>query len=54
METFELNFNLYDHNRIFANELIGTYSVGLSTVNRHANHEFYRVWLRLIDPQEQQ
>lgn len=50
LESFELNFNLYDYNVILKNELIGTYSVGLSTVYRHANHEFFKVWLRLIDP----
>ena len=50
LESFELNFHLYDHNNILANELIGSYSVGLSTVYRHANHEFYKVWLRLVDP----
>lgn len=41
---------MYDHNDILANELIGSYSMGLSTIYRHANHEFYKVWLRLVDP----
>ena len=50
LESFELNFNLFDYNVILKNELIGTYSVGLSTVYRHANHEFFKVWLRLVDP----
>ena len=34
------------------NELIGTYSIGLSTMHRSANHEFYKVWLRLSNPEE--
>ena len=49
LESFELNFYMYDHNDIFQNELIGSYSMGLSTIYRHANHEFYKVWLRLVD-----
>lgn len=50
LESFELNYHLYDHNDIMANELIGTYSMGLSSIYRHANHEFHKVWLRLVDP----
>ena len=45
LETFELNFELYDHNDVFANELIGQYSVGLSTLYRNLNHEFYKNWV---------
>ena len=51
LESFELIFHLFDHNDILANEFIGSHSVGLSTVYRHANHEFHKVWLRLVDPQ---
>ena len=35
LETFELNLELYDHNAILANELIGQYSIGLSTMYRN-------------------
>jgi hypothetical protein len=41
---------MYNHRDIMANELIGSYSMGLSTIYRHANHEFYKVWLRLVEP----
>lgn len=50
LENLELIFEAYDQNRIFANELIGSHSIGLSTMYRHGNHEFYRVWLRLYKP----
>lgn len=48
LETFEMVIELYDHNAILANELIGQYTVGLSTLYRHTNHEFYKVWLGLF------
>lgn len=49
LETFELNMELYDHNALLANELIGQYSIGLSTLYRNLNHEFYKVWVGLFD-----
>ena len=48
LETFEMNIELYDHNAILANELIGQYSIGLSTLQRALNHEFYKVWLGMF------
>lgn len=48
LETFEMVIELYDHNAVFANELIGQYTVGLSTLYRNTNHEFYKVWLGLF------
>lgn len=50
LESFELIFQLIDHNDLMPNELIGSYSMGLSTIYRHANHEFHRVWLRICNP----
>ena len=41
---------LYDHNPIFMNELIGQYSIGLSTLYRSLNHEFYKVWISVFHP----
>ena len=49
LETMELVFEVYDHNAFFANELIGYISVGLSTMHRSLNHEFYRVWAPLFN-----
>ena len=43
---------LYDHNAVFRNVLIGQYSVGLSTLYRNLNHEFYKVWVGVFDPEE--
>jgi hypothetical protein len=43
---------LYDHNPIFLNELIGQYSIGLSTMYRSLNHEFYKTWISVFHPDE--
>jgi len=48
LETLELNIECYDHNALLANELIGKYSIGLSTLYRNLNHEFYKVWVGLF------
>jgi hypothetical protein len=48
METFELIFEVFDHNPILPNELIGYYSIGLSTMHRNMNHEFYKKWVPLF------
>lgn len=37
----------------FANTLIGTFSIGLATLYKSMNHEFYMKWLTLTDPNEQ-
>ena len=50
LETLEMIIELYDHNAIQVNELIGHYSIGLSTLHRALNHEFYRTWIGLFDP----
>lgn len=52
LETFELILELYDHNPIFMDEIIGQYSIGLSTLYRNLNHEFYKTWVGLFDPKE--
>lgn len=41
---------MFDHNDIFSDELIGIYSIGLSTLYRNTNHEFYKKWITLFDP----
>ena len=48
LETFEIVIELYDHNAILANELVGQFTVGLSTLYRHTNHEFYKVWVGMF------
>jgi len=52
LESFELNVELYDHNALLANELIGQYCIGLSTLYRNLNHEFYKVWVGLFHRDE--
>lgn len=38
---------VYDKNSVYADELIGGFSVGLSTMHRNLNHEFYNQWVQL-------
>jgi len=52
LETTELMFEVFDHNALFANEVIGYVSVGISTMYRHINHEFYRTWIPLLNSEE--
>lgn len=52
LETFEIIMELYDHNAVFQNELIGVYSIGLSTLHRSLNHEFYRQWVGVFNPED--
>ncbi|CAI2387752.1 unnamed protein product [Moneuplotes crassus] len=49
LESMELVYEVYDYNAVLANELIGYHSVGLSTMYRHLNHEFYRKWVPLFN-----
>ena len=51
-ETMELIFEVFDYNALLPNELIGQHSVGLSTMYRHLNHEFYRKWVPLFNVEE--
>jgi len=48
LETFELNLELYDHNALLPNELLGQYSIGLSTLYRNLSHEIYKVWVGVL------
>ena len=50
LETLELIIELYDHNPIRLNEMIGHYSIGLSTLHRALNHEFHRTWIGVFHP----
>jgi hypothetical protein len=51
LETFEMIIELYDHNQFFLNQLIGQYSIGLSTLHRALNHEFYKTWVGCFHPE---
>jgi hypothetical protein len=51
-QTAELSFNVYSKNNFMGNSLIGRYSIGLSTLYKNANHEFYNVWLTLSSPDD--
>lgn len=47
----ELSFEVWSKNNFLGNSLIGTYAVGLFTLYRNANHEFYNCWLTLTSPE---
>jgi len=50
-QTGELIVEMYSKNRFFGNSLIGNYSIGLSTLYKNANHEYFNVWLSLTNPE---
>jgi hypothetical protein len=50
-QTGELMVEMYSKNRFFGNSLIGNYSIGLSTLYKNANHEYFNVWLSLSNPE---
>jgi Ca2+-dependent lipid-binding protein len=45
LETYEISIEVYDYNALMPDEIIGFHSIGLSTLYRNLNHEFYKVWL---------
>eukprot|EP00359_Climacostomum_virens_P001470 CAMPEP_0204897796 /NCGR_PEP_ID=MMETSP1397-20131031/921_1 /ASSEMBLY_ACC=CAM_ASM_000891 /TAXON_ID=49980 /ORGANISM="Climacostomum Climacostomum virens, Strain Stock W-24" /LENGTH=1426 /DNA_ID=CAMNT_0052065573 /DNA_START=152 /DNA_END=4432 /DNA_ORIENTATION=+ len=47
-ESFELVVEVVHYNSFFNNVLIGKHTIGLSTLHRNANHEFFNVWLTLL------
>ena len=49
LETFEMNIVLYCANAVFIDEQIGQYSIGLSTLYRNSNHEFYKTWISVFN-----
>ena len=58
LQTTDLVIEVYSKNNFFQNDLIGLYSIGLSTLYKNANHEFYNMWVVLYnqdeDPEEAQ
>lgn len=51
LESWELKIECMDFNAFMTNKLIGAYSVGLATLNRNSNHEFYNMWVVLLHPE---
>ncbi len=47
----ELTIEVWSKNNFFSNSLIGTYAIGLYTLYKNANHEFYNCWLTLTSPE---
>ena len=51
LETLEISFEVCDQYRWLSNSLIGSYSIGLSTMYRYPNSDLYKKWLRLSKPE---
>lgn len=49
-ESFECKIEVYDLKQFGANQLVGIYSVGISTLYRNPQHEIYNSWLPLVHP----
>ena len=58
LQSTDLAIEVWSKNRFSSNDLIGLYQIGLSTLYKNANHEFYNMWLVLYnqdeDPEEAQ
>ena len=50
LESFELIFEVFSKKTFTSDVLVGKYSIGLSTMYRNANHEYFRTWIQLINP----
>jgi C2 domain len=50
LESWELKIDCINFNAFIMNKLIGGYSIGLATLNRNSNHEFYNTWITLLHP----
>ena len=50
LESLELNLEVYDQLSWWTNQMIGGYSIGLSTMYRSPNSDIYKKWLRLSLP----
>jgi hypothetical protein len=50
LESMELRLEIYDHKEFAQNVLIGSHSIGLATLYRNMNHEFYNQWLKILHP----
>lgn len=51
LENNEILIEVLDYNDFGANILIGLYSIGLSTLFKSVNHEFFMNWLPLMHPE---
>jgi len=45
LESFELIFEVFSKKTFSSDVLVGKYSIGLSTMYRNANHEYFRTWI---------
>ena len=48
-EQFEIKIECFDLKQFGSNQLVGIYSVGISTLYRNPGHEIFNKWLSLND-----
>jgi hypothetical protein len=51
-ESFEIKIEVMDFKSFGTNQLVGQYSIGLSTLFRNPQHEIFNTWLPLTHPLE--
>jgi Ca2+-dependent lipid-binding protein len=42
LEKQTINIEVFDESKFWANDLIGSFSIGLGTLYKNDNHEYYR------------
>eukprot|EP01022_Parablepharisma_sp_SALTPOND_P029649 TRINITY_DN742_c1_g1_i1.p2 TRINITY_DN742_c1_g1~~TRINITY_DN742_c1_g1_i1.p2 ORF type:complete len:1121 (-),score=124.91 TRINITY_DN742_c1_g1_i1:15245-18607(-) len=52
LETWELLFEVYDRNTFLTDAFMGLCSIGLGTMYRHTQHEFFRCWLSIFNEEK--
>lgn len=54
LEQQEILLECFDLNEFATNTLIGSHSIGLASLYRNNNHEYYYQWLHLLHPLERE
>jgi hypothetical protein len=54
IESGMITLNLLDHDNLRSNNFLGNFSVDVAYIYRlNKNHEIYRVWVAMTDPQDE-
>jgi hypothetical protein len=54
IESGMITLNLLDHDNLRSNNFLGSFSVDIAYIYRlNKNHEIYRVWVAMTDPQDE-
>jgi C2 domain len=52
LQKMEILLEIYSKNEFLLNDLIGSTSIGLGTLYKNMNHEFYNIWLPITFPDQ--